>query len=346
MNRQQRVTIKEVAALAGVSVKTVSRAINKEYGVGKDTAEKVKQACLKLGYQADLSARSLRRADRRTQSIGLVISSVANEFDSVIHAAIEQVAHERNVMVLAVSTEDDIEREQDYVQRLMQRQIDGLIIASVGANQEWLTGVANTIPVVFIDRQPTPLIADAVVSQNYAGAKLAIKHLLAHGHRRIGFIGDLSTIQTAQERQKGYLDALTEAGITPNPSYHLTNIRNLSGLGKQITALVHAPEPVTAFLAARNNLAAEAMRFVTSLRLNDQVAIVSFDDIEYADLFPTPLTAVAQDVSKIGTLAAQRIFDRLDGTVTGKPELIELPVHLIPRGSGEVRAQPTSPLAG
>lgn len=337
----QRVTIKEVAAAAGVSVKTVSRVINNEYGVGKETAAKVKKVCLDLGYRADLSARSLRRADRRTQSIGLVISSVANEFDSAVHAAIERVANTHDVMVLAVSSEDQIEREKDYVQRLMQRQIDGLIIASTGSDQEWLRGVAKSIPVVFIDRKPNPLIGDAVISENYAGAKMAVNHLLKHGHTRIGFIGDLSAIQTAQARLAGYKDALLEAGITPNPKYCLTNIRDVSVLGNQVKALLNSDTPVTAFLAARNNLAAETMRLVGAMNLTGRVAIIGFDDITYANLFPTPLSVIAQDVPGMGALAAQRLFDRINGNITGEPELIELPVNLIERGSGEIAAAVT-----
>ena len=342
MIRRHQVTIKEVAARAGVSVKTVSRVINNEYGVKEETAANVKQACLELGYRADLSARSLRRADRRTQSIGLVISSVANEFDSVVHSAIEAVANEHDVMVLAVSSEDIVTREKDYVQRLMQRQIDGLIIASTGPDQEWLRGVAATIPVVFIDRIPTPLLGDAVVSENYAGAKAAINHLIDHGHRRIGFAGDLSVIQTAQDRLRGYRDALREHGLETVDSYCLDSVRDLVKFRSQLTTLIHGDSPVTAVFAARNNLAAETMRFLQAENLNDKIAVIGFDDIDYADLFCTPLTVVAQDVARMGTLAARRLFARIDGRLDSAPELIEIPVTIIARGSGEVRpADPT-----
>lgn len=326
----------DVALRSGVSLKTVSRVVNGESGVADDTAELVHKAIAELGYQTDLQARSLRRSDRRSQSLGLLVSSVANPFDGMMHAAIEQVADERSAVVLALSSKDNPRTERSRTAALLQRQVDGLLIASVGADQSWLPGVVGGRPMVFIDREPSVLVADAVVSDNLAGARRATRHLIGHGHRRIALLGDVQLIQTARARLAGYSEALAEVGIPIEPGLVRTGL-STEQLGRVATyELLSGPEPPTAIFAAQNHLAIGAMRAIHNLRMNGQVALVSFDDVANSDLFPVPLTAITQDPGRIGQLAAERIFGRLTGEITGPPQVIVVPTGFEVRGSGEI----------
>lgn len=342
MTTGRRPTMKDVAARAGVSLKTVSRVINQETGVTDQTAELVQQAIAALGYQADLQARSLRRGDRRSQSLGLLVSSVANPFDAEMHAAIEDAAALHQAVVLALSSRDDPEGERRGVAALMQRQVDGLVIASAGHDQTWLGRIGNTRPIVFVDREPSILIGDAVVSDNFVGARRATRHLISHGHRRIALLGDVALIQTARARRAGYEEALTESGIPIDPALVRSGLRT-EQMGRMAThELLTAPEPPTAIFASQNQLAIGAMRTIHHLRMNGRTALVSFDDVANSDLFPVPLTAITQDPRRMGQVAADRIFGRITGQIAGPPELITIPTGFEVRGSGEIRPADSS----
>ena len=136
--KNKRVTMREVAALAGVSLKTVSRVVNGEPGVAEQTAEAVKDAINKTGYRVDPQAQALRRTDRRSRTVGLLVSSVANPFDAKIHAALEEVATEHSSTVLALSSNDDPNLTKQRAQVLVNRQIDGLVFSPLGKSQKWL----------------------------------------------------------------------------------------------------------------------------------------------------------------------------------------------------------------
>ncbi len=328
--------MKDVAAASGVSFKTVSRVINREPGVAPETAEAVRKAADALGYQADLQARSLRRSDRRSQSIGLIVSSVANPFDAELHAAIEEEVWRYQAVVLALSSGYDPEVEQARARALMRRHVDGLLVSPVGDDQSWLLKLAGDRPVVFVDREPKPLLGDAVLSDHRAGARRATEHLLAHGHRRVALLTDDLRIQSARERRDGYLEALAAAGIPADPRLLATNLSGTEAARLACHQLLAGSSAPTAIFAAQNYLAAGAMRAIHSLDLSDRVGLVAFDDLPYADLFATPLTAVTQDAGRIGRLAAQRLLGRIQGEISGPPEVTIVPTGFTVRGSGEV----------
>lgn len=339
-SRSGVVTLRDVAALAGVGIKTVSRVVNGEPGVSPATAERVRRATEQLGYRADLAAASLRRGDRRTKSIGLLISSVENPFAGAVHRGIENVAVQRQVVVLSVSTDDDPDREKRVVGALLQRRVDGLIVAPSPAEQGYLARELGThTPVVFIDREPRGFAADTVTSDNAEGTARATRHLIERGHRRIAYLGDDVAIGTSKVRYAAFRAAMTEAGLPVDERLVALTRADPSPGGRSAQAaarlLTSQPAP-TALFSAQNEATEGALHAMRSLGLDRRVALVSFDDLPLADLLDPPLTAVAQNPVAIGELAAQRLFARIDGTITGPAEALVVASTFHVRGSGEI----------
>jgi LacI family transcriptional regulator len=195
----------DVAALAGVGLKTVSRVVNSESGVSPELAARVRAAIEQLNYRRDANAATLRRLGGKTHSIGLVLEDVSNPFSSELHRAVEDAARERGLLVLAGSCDEDPERERELIGSFRERRVDGIIVVPASHDHSYLYEERRTgTALVFVDRPASHLDADTVVSDNYGGATQAVRHLLDRGHRRIGFLGDLLTIATALERLRGY----------------------------------------------------------------------------------------------------------------------------------------------
>jgi LacI family transcriptional regulator len=202
---QRRPTMRDVAAVAGVSLSTVSRVVNGSPPVRPDLAEKVERAVEMLGYRHNLAARNLRRADRLSASIGLVFEDVSNPFFSAIHRGVEDVARARSVMTFAGSSDEQPDRERELAEALIARRVDGLVVVPAAGNHSYLAReIAAGLALVFVDRPPRFLDADTVLSDNLGGARAAVSHLLARGHRRVAFLGDQPEIFTAAERLRGY----------------------------------------------------------------------------------------------------------------------------------------------
>ena len=231
--------MKNVAALAGVGTKTVSRVINGEPNVSAATADRVWNAVRALDYHVDLQAGSLRRADGRTRTLGLLVGSVDNPFAAAIHRAVEDGASARGVAVFASSLDDDPLREEAAVNAFMRRRVDGLILTTSGRSTGYLGSVREVgIPVVYIDREPVESGIDSITSDNRAGAAAATEHLIAHGHRRIALLTDRLEIQTAYERRQGFLDALGRAGIPTTSTPMITELHDEAAAQAALTRLL------------------------------------------------------------------------------------------------------------
>jgi LacI family transcriptional regulator len=297
----------------------------------------VREAVALLGYRRDLTASTLRRADRLSATIGLLIEDVANPFFSALQRSVEDVAVTRNVLTFAGSSDEDPARERQLVEELLARGVDGLIVAPTGADQSYLARDRQAgVALVFVDRPPNFLDADVVVADNAGGAAAAVTHLIAHGHRRIAFLGDRPEIHTAVERLRGYRAALAEHGIAPDPALiHQGLVAPEQGRAAT-RALLAAPDPPTALFTSQNLITIGAVGVLHALGRQHAVALVGFDDIALAEVVDPPLTVVAQDPAGLGRVAAERLFARLDGD-DGPSQRLELPTTLIQRGSGEVR---------
>jgi LacI family transcriptional regulator len=329
--------MKDVAALAGVGTKTVSRVINQEPNVSASTVARVMRAAEILNYQLDVYAGNLRRVDRRTKTIGLLVGNVANPFSGAVHRAVEDATHDRGFSVLSASLDDDPEREQRLVREFLRRRVDGLVLTTISKSQAYLLPERDHgTPMVFVDRAPQGIDADAVVSDNAAGAAAATAHLIAHGHSRIAFLGDRADILTARQRERGFLDQLAAAGI-PTTSATVTRELGDEALAREaIIRLLDSHHPPTALFTAQNLITLAAIRVLRERGEEHRIALIGFDDVMMGDLLSPGITVVAQHPQEIGRIAAQRLLARIDGEDAAE-ETIEVPTTLIERGSGEIK---------
>jgi LacI family transcriptional regulator len=333
-----RPTIRDVAALAGVGLKTVSRVTNGQPGVSPEMQKRVTRAIEQLGYRPNLAASSLRRTDGKTATVGTVLENVANPFSAAVQRAVEDVAREHGVLVYASSAEEDGARERALAASYVGHRVDGLIIMPAYGDQSYLaTERRSGLAVVFVDRPPRFLDADAVVSSNRAGAAAATSHLVAHGHRRIGFIGDVQVIHTAAERLAGYVEGLASAGIAFDDSLVRVGVRSAEAAADSARALLVAENAPTALFTAQNLITEGAVKAIRALGLQRRVALVGFDDFPMADMLEPAVSVIAQNPTRIGELAARILFRRLAGDRTPTSTIV-VPTVLIKRGSGELPA--------
>jgi LacI family transcriptional regulator len=329
--------MKEVATLAGVSLATVSRVVNADGRVRMDLAEKVREAVELLGYRRDLTATNLRRADRASASIGLVFDDVANPFHAAVLRGVETVARSRGVLPLVGSSDEDPDRERELAEAFLSRRVDGLIFVPSGTDHSYLRLERDAgVALVFVDRPPAFIDADCVLSDNAGGAFTATEHLLAAGHRRIGFLGDHRRIFTAVERLRGYREALAANGVAFDERLVRMGLHDSALASAAAGDLLAADDPPTALFSGQNLISIGTIRRLRQLGLQRRVALVGFDDLTLADALDPGLTVVAQDANELGRMTAELLFARLDGR-SGPSRRVEVPTTLIERGTGELQ---------
>jgi LacI family transcriptional regulator len=327
--------MRDVAALAGVSLKTVSRVINGEITVAPELAARVRRAATTLDYRPNLTARNLRSSDGRTRTIGVLLEDVANPFSSAFHRAVEDIASSRGVAVFAGSVDEDPRRERELALALISRRVDGLIIVPAGDDQSYLANEQRSgLSLVFADRPPQLLRADAVVSDNTGGARLAVRHLLAAGHTRIAFLGDLRQIPTAADRFAGYAQTLAGARIGLDDQLVQMDLHSVGAAEAATRSLMAGPQP-TALFTTQNLITIGAIRALRELGLHERISVIGFDDILLADMLQPAVTVIAQDPTAIGAKACEILFQRMDGDVA-PAKTHTIPIQLIARGSGEI----------
>lgn len=328
--------MREVAALAKVSIKTVSRVVNGETGVSPALARRVVAASERLNYRHNLTASSLRRSDGRSATIGVVLEDVANPFSSTLHRSIEDVAVQRGVLVLAGSSDEDEERERQLVSAFASRRVDGLIIQPASHDHSYLlTERKAGTPIVFVDRPPAFFDADTVLTDNAAGVRRGVRHLLALGHRRIAYLGDLHTIATAAERYRGYLEELADQKIDVDKRLVRLDLHGIEKAEVAAIELLGIPHPPTALLTGQNLVTVGAFRALRHLELHQRVALIGFDDLLLADFLQPGITVIAQDPAAIGRTAAELLFRRIDGDRSPSQHHLVL-TRMVTRGSGEI----------
>ncbi len=326
----------DVAALAGVALKTVSRVVNSEPGVSPELEARVRHAIEQLNYRRDANAATLRRVGGKTQTIGLVLEDVSNPFSSELHRAVEDAARERGVLVFAGSCDEDPERERDLIGSFRERRVDGIIVVPASHDHTYLYEERRAgTALVFVDRPASHLDADSIVSDNFGGAAQAVAHLLERGHRRIGFLGDLLSISTAEERLRGYTKALESAGIPLDDDVVRTELRDPDAAARAVDEMLALPDAPTAFFTGQNLLTIGGVHALRRARRERDIALIGFDDISLADLLDPAISVVAQDPQAIGRAAADQLFRRLDGDAAPAVHRV-IPVGLIARGSGEI----------
>lgn len=330
--RQGRATMVDVAREAGVSLKTVSRVINGEPRVGPETVEKVLKASAALRYERNDLAASLRQGGR-SFTVGLVIEDVANPFYSAIAQAVEESARERSSLLITASAREDPARERELVTALLRRRVDALLVVPTGPNHRYIAGAGFDTTIVFLDRPPRMTRADTVLAENAAGARRGVTHLVEQGHTRIAFVGDDLRLYTAHERLIGYQRALKEAGIEVQDRLVSVGHGASDAAGRATEQLLAMPrgERPTAIFAGNNRCTLGVLHALNGRRRS--LALVGFDDFEFADLLG--ITVVRTDPYRIGELAAELAFERIDGDQRPVRRLV-VPAELVQRGSGEI----------
>jgi LacI family transcriptional regulator len=331
-----RPTIRDVAALAGVGIKTVSRVINDETNVSPQMRARVQRAVVALNFKPNQGAGALRRGDRKTRTLGLLLDAVDNPFSAAINRAVEKVASQRDTAVFAASFGDDPERERALVDAFTRRRVDGLILTTITADQGYLQAErAQGTPMVFVDRPPIGLVADSVLTNNYEAAVAATRHLIEQGHRRIAHLGDDLMISTARDRLRGFTDAMVGAGLPDQVTTRSASRRSEGEAFSLVEALMALDPRPTALFTSQNIVTIGAIKALHRLGLQHEVALVGFDDLLLADVVEPGVTVMAQDPVQIGTVAAEQVFARLDGDECPARTTI-VPATLIIRGSGEI----------
>lgn len=326
-------TLVDVAARAGVSLKTASRAVNGEPHVAEATRQKVARAADELGFQLNSMASLLKRGIR-SNFVGLVTGDLANPFYSALAKGVERELRAHGLQLVVSSTDESAERERVLVEGMVARQVQALIVVSTLETSDVLASAQDRgVPVVFVDRPSAELTADSVVLDNRAGAQRAVEHLLAHGHRRIGFVGDFSRLPTHLQRLDGFLDAMGSVGVDPDDARILVreDLHDAAGARGATLGLLDLEDPPTALFTSNNRVTIGALTAFRE-RKATAPALIGFDDFDLADVLG--VTVVSHDPVDMGARAAALALAAM-GSRSPRGTAVVLPVELIERGSGE-----------
>ena len=321
-------TMRDVAQRAGVSAKTVSRVVNNDRYVSADVRERVEKAIAELQYVPNMLAVTFRTG--RDAAIGVAVPGVADPFFAEIIGAVEREASRRGVAVIVTSVGWEPSREQQSIEAVLHRRVAGMIICPVGPDMSFLRPWQARAPLVFVDRVPGNLTADAVVQDDVGGGRDATAHLISHGHRRIAFMGD--DVITGILRLKGCKQALADAGLTQaDELVHLGDV-DTPTVTAALRRIFAEPDPPTAVFSSNARCTVSVVSALQALRRND-IAIIGFGDFPTAAALVPAITVIHQDGEAMGRFAAERLFDRLDDPGRKLPRRTVLPVALVVRSS-------------
>lgn len=333
-------TIRDVAALARVSVATVSRVVNRNsHRVSPATRRRVLSAVRTLDYRANLIAQGLKQ--RRTRTVALIVPDISNPFFPAIARGIEDRAQQRGYAVLFCNTYENLTRERAYLELLRKRMVDGLIFATVGSNTRHLRTLhQDHLPVVLVARDVAGVPIDAVLVDNFRGEFQAASHLIGLGHRRIAHIAGPASLHVAAERRRGYLAALEASAISVDDRLVVEGDFSAEGGRKAVQKLLDRDARFTGVVAANDLMAIGAMEALkhAGRRVPEDVAVVGFDDITFASLVSPALTTVAQPKYKMGQLAMDRLLVLMEST-DGGPKHMVLSPELVVRDSCGARVK-------
>jgi LacI family transcriptional regulator len=329
------VTIKDVARASGVSSMTVSRVINESQKVRPETRRRVEQAIAELGYVPSRLARGLSR--QRTGTLAVIVPDVANPFFTEVVRAAEEVARRGGYGVILCDTRADLSVERDVVEELIAHRVEGIVIAPVSdLSAAHLRRLDEfRVPCVLVDRTLPGVERDAVVGDSFAGARRLVEHLIALGHGRIGLIVESNQVSTARDRRRGYEAALAAAGIALDPSLVVETAVDPVGGAEGMRRLLELEQRPTAVFTVNNLVALGAIEAVRAagLEVPDDIALVCFDDIEYASRLYPFLTALEQPAETFGTVATQLLLERIQGRGPARRHVVVLPGEFIVRRS-------------
>ncbi len=334
-------TARDVAQKAGVSVATVSRALNNPQSLKSETLSRVERAIRALHYQRNDQARGLKANQSRL--IGIMIPDILNPFFARIVRGAESLLGENGFTAIICDSEENAEREQRYLGRLLQRRVEGLImIPSLEKSAVVGTLAKSGLPIVYVDRYFTRE-CDSVKGDSFSGISLLVGQLITAGYRRIAAIcGPLTTLP-GRERFDAFQQYLESHGLTILPEHIRVSDFSIEGGYREMIALMNAPVKPQAVVVHNNTMAIGALRAIREmgLRIPNDIAIAAFDEVNLADLVDPPLTVVVQPAEEMGRAAARMLVDRINGNVSLRvQEVVFEPRLIIGRSSGPLEPRP------
>ena len=307
--------IRDVARRAGVSTATVSHVLNGTRAVRDGTRSRVLAAVQDLGYAPNGIARSL--TTRRTMTVGVLISNIANSFFAEVIRGVESVLTPAAYSYILCNTDGDPAREQHYLDLLLAKRVDGLIAAPAAAPWPQLGRFqALGVPVVYVDRAFPDLAGPAITLDNEGGAFAGVRHLIEDGHRTVGILTGLLAMPSMAARLAGYRRALREYGLADEPSRIVPSAHTVEAAVEAALALLGRPDRPSAVFCANNLLAVGALQALRQLALHcpDDVGLLAFDDHPWAPVADPPLSVIRQPSREMGQLAAQTLLACLGST--------------------------------
>ncbi len=324
-------TMRDVAARAGVSAKTVSRVFRDDPHVLPETRERVEQAMRDLHYVPNAMATTFRSGQAAV--IGVAVPNVVDPFFASIIRAVDLEARRHRLSTLVANLGYDAAAERETVETLLSRRLAGLIIVPVSTDHAWLERWSRHVPIVFVDRPPLNLRADSFTEDDEGGGFLATTHLAELGHRRIAAVADLAQLHTEIRRLSGYRRGLEASGLEPDDALVRIDVADRESARSAVDRLRALPDPPTAIFSVN---ARSSMALASALR-DDPMAMVGFGDFPTADLVRPSLTVIDQNPDRLGRLAAQRIFDRIEHPDRRYRRTTVLDISLVVRESSSIR---------
>jgi LacI family transcriptional regulator len=328
---ERRVTIADVAREAQVSKATVSRALNAPEALRPDTLEHVLGVVARLGFAPNLNARSLTTG--RTLVIGVVVSDIQVPFFTSVARAVQDAAHAHGYLTLVGNSDERAEAEDDLIRAFASRMVDGLIVTPAAGDNRALREVAPRIPVVTVDRIVDGVPAARIVSDNFAGALNATRHLLGLGHRRVAYLSSPLDKSSAVERYRGFRAGLDEAGIAFDPRLLRAGDYHVEAVAASASEMLEEMRP-TAALTSEASISVGVLRAAEGLgwRVPDDLSVLGFDPLDWGS---PELSAVVQDTERLGGEAMGRLLRRLERGDGAPPaaDVVRVPTRLMVRAS-------------
>jgi LacI family transcriptional regulator len=328
------VGIKDVAEQAGVSIATVSNVVNRPHLVSAETRDRVQAVIQALGYVRDESARQLRAG--RSRTLALLVLDLSNPFFVDVARGAEEAAHAAALNMITCNSGQRADREASYLAMLAEQRVRGVLVSPVGTAAASLALFRRSkIPYVLVDRRSLDGACCSVSVDDVAGGAIAARHLIETGHRRIAFVNGPDVLVQCREREQGFRSAIGDAEVSLIEVGAL-NVGSGRDAGARILGL--SPRP-TAIFCANDLLALGVLQAMVSagVRVPEDVAIIGYDDIEFASAAAVPLTSVRQPAARIGQKAAELLIDETSGVGTHEHQTVVYAPELVVRESTRQR---------
>ena len=340
---QKKASLKSIAEKVGVSTTLVSYVLNNkmENRISKEVAKNIRDTAKELNYNINQIARSLKT--NKTFTIGLIVADISNPFSSSLARIIEDEADKAGYTVIFGSSDENPQKSQKLIDTFLNKQVDGLIIAPCQGSESQITDLENrNIPFVLIDRYFPSITTNYVALNNFQASYMAVNHLIDHGHKRIGMVTLDSALHHMKERKRGYMEALTEHDHTFEPDRLIELRQDFSpeDMEAAFNQLLGLQEPIDAVYLTTNRLGMYGLKYINfnKIKVPEQLAVISFDETEFLDLFSTPITQLRQPLKEMGTAATEILIAAIEDN--NKLTQLNLQPILVIRGSSTMTGLP------